>query len=315
MIAASASAPGKIILFGEHAVVYGQPALAAPVACVQATARVEPAREGHWIEARDIGRRYRLEAPRPNDPLAAAARLALQRLGLAEAPAFTLTVASSIPLASGPGSGAAVSTAIVRALAAAFGQQWRPAEVSALVFETERLLHGTPSGIDNTVIAYAQPVWFIKGQAPEPFAVGAPFQLLIADTGRPSPTRVTVGEVRAGWQREPERYEVLFQAIGALARHARGLIQAGQPAALGALMTRNHALLGELGVSSPELETLVAAAQTAGALGAKLSGGGRGGNLIALVTAETAAGVEAALCQAGAARVITTTIEKTPAAG
>lgn len=308
MIAARASAPGKIILFGEHAVVYGQPALAVPVTQVQASAEVAPGGEGCWIEARDLGRRYRLEAAPPDDPLAAAVRLTLGRAAPGPAPAFTVSLQSSIPIAAGLGSGAAACTAVVRALAQSLGQAWGPAEVSALVFETERLLHGTPSGIDNTVIAYGQPVWFVKGQPPEPFRVAAPFELLIADSGRPSPTRLAVAEVRADWQRAPARSEALFLAIGQLARQARALIEAGRPAELGPLMTDNHHRLSELGVSCPELEALVAAAAAGGALGAKLSGGGRGGNMIALVTAVSAPRVRSALVQAGAVRVLRTTI-------
>ncbi len=310
MTPARASAPGKVILFGEHAVVYGQPALAVPVARVQATATVTPQTDGAaeiWIDAQDLGRRYRLAEAAAQDPLAVAVRLGLERFGAAPA-GFTLTLQSTIPIASGLGSGAAVSTAIVRALAAALGQTPDAAAVSGLVYETEKLLHGTPSGVDNTVIAYGQPVFFVRGQPPEPFRVAAPFQLLIADTGLASPTKITVGDVRAGWQREPARFDALFTAIGALVRAARAHLEAGQPEALGPLLARNHAYLRELGVSCRELDALVDAAQAAGALGAKLSGGGRGGNLIALVTAATAAPVEAALREAGAVRVLSTSV-------
>src|SRR5205823_2861888 len=97
--------------------------------------------------------------------------------------ASRLTLLSTIPIASGLGSGAAVSAAIVRALSEYLDQPLTDADVSALVFETEKLLHGTPSGIDNTVIAYQRPVYFIKGQPPIPLKVAQPFRLLIGDTG------------------------------------------------------------------------------------------------------------------------------------
>lgn len=307
----TATASGKIILFGEHAVVYGQPALAAPVTQVQASATLEPAAE-IWITAQNLGRRYRLREAAANDPLAAAVRLALAypaSVPSAEAPApFALTLTSTIPLAAGLGSGAAVCTAIVRAVAQHRGLALTAAETAALVYETEKLLHGTPSGIDNTVIAYGQPVWFVKGQPPEPFPVARPFRILIADTGRPSPTKLTVGDVRAAWLKEPERSEQQFQAIGAIVRQAREHIAAGTPEELGPLMRRNQVLLGQLGVSSPELDKLAAAAQQAGALGAKLSGGGRGGNLLALVTPSTEPAVQAALQAAGARQVFGTQI-------
>jgi mevalonate kinase len=316
----TASAPGKIILFGEHAVVHGQPALAVPVTQVQATATVLLAPPGEereiWIDARDLGRRYRLTDAAPHDPLAAAIRLTFEHHGLRTThQSFTVSVASTIPPASGLGSGAAVCTAIVRALAAHLQSPISNSEIAAIVFETEKLLHGTPSGIDNTVIAYEQPVYFIKGRPPEPFTVGRPFTLLIADTGIPSPTRITVGDVRAGYEREPERFGRLFAEIGAIVNRARAIIADEDPALLGPLMARNHELLREMGVSSRELDALAEAATGAGALGAKLSGGGRGGNLIALVTPQTAALVEANLRAAGAVRVMSTTVDRRPPTG
>jgi mevalonate kinase len=201
-----------------------------------------------------------------------------------------------------------VCTALVRALALHLGVTLTNEKLSAIVFESEKLLHGTPSGIDNTVVAYERPVYFVKGRPPEPFTVARSFQLLIADTGLPSPTRITVGDVRAAWQAEPVRYEALFLAAGEIARDARAHIENGEPEALGPLMNRNQDLLRAMQVSCNELELLVAAALNAGALGAKLSGGGRGGNILALVTPETRDRVKAALEQAGAKSVISTVV-------
>lgn len=308
MRAVTASAPGKVILFGEHAVVYGQPALAVPVSQVHATAGVTPGDDGFWIEARDLGRRYRLEDAPAGDPLARAVELVRERAGLERLPGAGLSVSATIPIASGLGSGAAVVTATVRALAEFLGLILGAGEVSAMVFETEKLLHGSPSGIDNTVVAFGQPVYFVKGQPPETVRVARPFRLLIADTGRPSPTKITVGDVRAAHKLEPERYERLFAAAGTIAREARGLIEAGRPEALGPLMVRNHELLQAMGVSSTDLDTLVTVACRAGAQGAKLSGGGRGGNMLALVTEATQADVRQALQAAGAVRVIGTIV-------
>jgi mevalonate kinase len=183
-----------------------------------------------------------------------------------------------------------------------------PAEVSTLVFETEKLLHGTPSGIDNTVVAFEQPVYFVKSRPPEPIRAARPFQILIGDTGQPSPTKVTVAEVRAAHDRDPHDLDRLFDEIGRVADAARHEIEAGRPESLGALMNLNHVLLRELGVSSPELDTLVAAAGEAGATGAKLSGGGRGGNMLALVDESTVGPVREALLAAGAVRVIETQV-------
>jgi len=306
-----ASAPGKAILFGEHAVVYDEPAIAIPVTRVKATAKVEPATPGSGLIliAADLGTSFSLSTAPEGDPLAVAARLTLDHLD-ASIPDATLTVRSTIPIASGLGSGAAVSTALVRALATFLGSQLTAAEVSDLVYEVEKIHHGTPSGIDNTVIAYERPVCFVRtaSTGPELLSVGVPFDLLIADTGLPSPTKPLVARVRRGWERETARYEALFSRIGDISRKARRRIEAGDVEALGALMNENHALLVSLGVSSPALNGLVAAARESGAMGAKLSGAGQGGNMLALVEAESVDQVSAALREAGAARIARTTV-------
>lgn len=303
-----AFAPGKAILLGEHAVVYGRPAIAVPVSQVRATASVEPTPPGSGLTlvAADLGRSVRLQEATGDDPLAVIARQTLAYLDAPE-PDGVLTIASSIPIAGGMGSGAAVSTAVARALAAFVGAELSAAEVSRLVFEVERLHHGTPSGIDNTVIAYERPVYFVQGREPEVVRVGAPLPLLIADTGISSPTREVVEAVRRRWEAEPARYDFLFDRIGELVEEARDAIDAGDLYALGMRMDQNHELLQEMGVSSPELDDLVEAARMAGALGAKLSGAGRGGNMIALVEEETDE-VEESLREAGAARVIYTVV-------
>lgn len=307
MLLSTGTAPGKIILFGEHAVVYGQPALAAPVMQVLATAVVRNGEPGAGlvVHALNLNRRVRLNEDR--EPLAKIARLGLQWLDLAE-PDWVVEISSTIPAASGLGSGAAVSVAILRALASAAGRELPPAEASALAFEVERMHHGTPSGVDNAVVAFGQPVYFVRGRSPEPFAIGRPFLVAIADTGIASPTRVAVGDVRARREAEPKRYDALFDRIGDIVVAAREAIRDGKPDALGPLMDANHALLQEIDVSCVELDVLVAVARAAGAGGAKLCGAGRGGNMIALVAPETADAVADALRAAGAVRVIVTQI-------
>jgi mevalonate kinase len=304
-----ASAPGKIILFGEHAVVYGRAAIAVPVTQVQARAVVEGDERGSGLTlvAPDVDYRSRLVEAEPDDPLAAVVRATLDHLG-APPPDGVLTVTSSIPISSGMGSGAAVSTAVVRALANFMGRELSPAETSRLVYEAEKLHHGTPSGIDNTVVAYGQPVYFVRGRQPETFAAGAPLSFLIADSGLPSRTREVVGDVRSAWEADTAGYETLFDRVGAVAVAARRAMEEGNPAVLGPLMDENHQLLREMNVSSPTLDRFVEAAREAGAPGAKLSGAGRGGNVIALVGEDSRA-VEQAFLDAGARRVIRTTVE------
>jgi mevalonate kinase len=157
-------------------------------------------------------------------------------------------------------------------------------------------------------VAYGAPIWFVRGQPPAVFAPAVSFTLVIADSGIHSPTKETVGEVRRAWEAHPARYEALFDAIAALVHAARRALAAGDLPTLGLLMDENQAILEQLGVSSGPLERLIAAARDAGALGAKLSGGGRGGNVTALVAEDRAGAVEAALLAAGAVRVVVTRV-------
>ncbi len=305
----TASAPGKIILVGEHAVVYGRPAIAAPVWQVQARATVEETpNEACRIVAPQIGLNIRLADAAPNEPLALVARLALGKLGAASPPEWRIEARSDIPMASGLGSGAAISAAVARALFAHAGQELPVETLSQIVFASERIHHGRPSGIDNTVIAWETPIWFVKGEAPQPIRPGWPFTIVIADSGVPAPTRETVAHVRQGWEQDPARYEAWFDEMGEIAAKARSAMEAGQLRRLGRLFDKNQTLLERIGVSSPVLERLIDAARHNGALGAKLSGGGRGGNVIALVEPAIAPLVEEGFRSAGARRVITTTI-------
>lgn len=313
MPAFSASAPGKIILFGEHAVVYGQPALAVPVQQVRAKAIInaEPRSAPGLVRLRlpDIGVDTTLADLPEEHPLAAVLLKASAALNLQRIPACTIQVTSTIPMAGGMGSSAAVSVAVLRVFSAWLGHPFSDEQVSELAYQVEVIHHGTPSGIDNTVIAYARPVYFVKSKAPQVLQVRQPFTLVIGDTGVQSPTAVAVGEVRRAWEADREHFELLFAAAGAIAESARLAIESGSVDDLGPLMAQNHALLSRMGVSSPELDALVEAANSAGALGAKLSGAGQGGNMIALVRDKEADRVAAALEAAGARRMIVTEVQ------
>jgi mevalonate kinase len=305
----SSSAPAKIILFGEHAVVYGRPALAVPVTQVQATATIsENSRGGVWIEAPNVNLSSAISQLAPDHPLVAVVNSVFSSLGITRPPACTVYLQSTIPVASGLGSGAAVSVAILRALSAYLGKPLTDAQVNGLAFQAEKLYHGSPSGIDNTVVTYARPVYFVKGQPIKTFRVGASFTLVIGDTGISAPTKASVSAVRSLREADPTRWEKVFNQVGEIVWDARQAIERGDTPALGGLMDANHGLLQEMTVSCAELDALVEAARKAGALGAKLSGGGRGGNMIALVLKEKAPAMAETLLAAGAKRTIITTV-------
>lgn len=309
-----ATAPGKIILFGEHAVVYGRPAVAAPVTQVRAQAIVEDsAVSGVRLLAPDIGRDYWLADAGSRDPFARSVRVVMEEASLTELPGLRITIRSSIPIASGLGSGAAMAAAVIRALARHLDLKHLATDdrVSDLTYQVERLLHGTPSGIDNTVVAHEKPVYFIR-QEPrnriETLTAARPLRLLVADTGVASATKSVVGDVRQRWQANPERYDRIFDGCGRIARLARRAIERGAVPELGQLMLDNHALLREMSVSSQELDHLVSVAISAGALGAKLSGAGRGGNMIALVDDKSEEAARQALLSAGAITVMSSVL-------
>ena len=305
-----AHAPGKVILFGEHAVVYGRPAIAVPVTEVQASASVEPgeAGQGVVVVATDLGRRIAMREAAEDEPLARIVRVTLARMKAEREPDLTITVTSTVPVARGMGSGAAVSTAIVRALSRHFEFWLTSRAISDLVFQTEVLYHGTPSGIDNTVISFEKPIYFIKDEGWEVFWVGRPLLLLIADTGTASSTKEVVSDLRRRYQADPEQYAPTLDRIGEIVPAARACIERGQDEELGRLMDENHGLLQRLGVSCAELDRLVEVARSEGALGAKMSGAGWGGNMIALVNEATQGRIDMMLRLAGATRVIITEI-------
>lgn len=305
----SSSAPGKIILFGEHAVVYGRPALAVPVMQVQVEVNIsDSARPGIWIDAPDVNLQAELNTLPSDHPIASVIHNFLFLSRLSPFPHLDIKITSSIPVASGLGSGAAVTVALTRALASHLGHSMSNEEVNSFTYEIEKLHHGTPSGIDNTVITYAMPVYFARGEPIETFQVGRPFILLIANTGIPAPTKESVGDVRRLWMEDKPRWETVFDKISRISFAARRAIEDGTLELLGKLMSENHALLQTLTVSSPELDHLVGSALHAGALGAKLSGGGRGGNMIALVKPGTEESISLALKEAGAKNTIITQV-------
>ncbi|MBN2048749.1 MAG: mevalonate kinase [Anaerolineaceae bacterium] len=287
MPAISASAPAKAILLGEHAVVYGAPAIAVPihqrrtVCYIQAQPQLPP--QTISVEASELGFKGVLSDLTPDDPIRFTIDLVQSALNLPRLPSMAIQIHSNIPIASGMGSGAAAAVALIRGLSEFVGHPLTSREVSDMAYSVEKLHHGNPSGIDNTVIAYEQAVHYVRGKSMTPFQIPAPFTLVIADSGLKTPTAQTVASVRAAYEQDPARHQAIFNEISSLTEAAFDNIQTGKPEQLGPLLTRNHQLLQRLNVSSPRLDQMVNTCLEAGALGAKLSGGGRGGIIIALV--------------------------------
>ncbi|MFA6317198.1 MAG: mevalonate kinase [Elusimicrobiota bacterium] len=310
----AAGAPSKLILLGEHAVVHGSPALAVPLEepSSRASARLTRPGDPLAVELPD----FKLAWTAGAEPAAEEARpfpALLRRAvstGLAPDNGWSVSVAAEVPIGCGLGSGASIAASAFRAVYGLFGAARSDRDLSDDVFEVEKVLHGTPSGVDNTVVAHGRPVLFLKGASPAFLAgPGAPLFLAVADTGIRHRTSEVVAEVASRREASRERFDILFSRIGELALSGAGAFERGDAAGLGALMDQNHELLTMLGVSCPELDRLVRAARSSGALGAKLCGAGRGGCMAALAPDRDASlRLAAALREAGAKRVFTARI-------
>lgn len=303
----TAEASSKLILLGEHAVVYGHGALAVPLAEPKASAAVSQAAPGRpaSVTLKDLGVDWdgrSRSVPPEAASFALVIRTARERFPAVPAQGWKLSVQSQIPRGCGLGSGAAVAAAAFRAIFRYFRVPHSAQLLSELVYGVEKLHHGTPSGIDNTVVALGRPVLFHRGK-PAQF-LAAPRRrgyLVIGHTGRRHRTSEIVAEVARARGKDPGRYDPILRGIGGLSGPGAEAFEAGRWDELGRLMDRNQELLSKLGVSSPDLDSLVGAARSAGALGAKLTGAGRGGCMAALCTArEAARRVEKALKTAGA---------------
>jgi hydroxymethylglutaryl-CoA reductase len=282
--AGMAAGHGKIILFGEHAVVYGSRAIAAPVP-IAVRARVVDEKDGVWLVVPRWGVEHRLRSdPKKRRSFEEPAALILENLGLIDR-SMRIEVFSEIPRAMGLGGSAAVAVAIIRALDRHFSLGLSDEQVNTLAFECERVAHGTPSGIDNTVATYGKPLLYRAGNPPlvQTLELPKPITFVIGMTGVESLTAKTVARVRDGRERNRDVYDTIFRGIDALTVQALEALKRYDLERLGELMNVCQGLLNGLQVSSWELEELIQIAREHGALGAKLTGGGGGGSMIALV--------------------------------
>lgn len=311
-VLSTASAPGKAILLGEHAVVYGKPAIAIPVSQLRVQVTVESFRcpsDEMWIDSPMI-RLYKNVRDLPFEhPLRLAIDLTREECRKKHFSGCMLRINSSLPIGGGMGSGAAVSCALIRSVSNFLDGHTLPTEtVNRLAFEVEKIHHGNPSGVDNTVITYEQPIFFRRGAALEKIHVKDPIHLVIADTGINSATSVMVSGVRKRYEQNKDAYNKIFSSIEDQVNIARQAIGSGDIQTLALAMNENHRLLQSMEVSSFALDRLVKNALSAGALAAKLIGAGGGGNMIALCTNETSKLVSQALNSSGAVRVFAFTL-------
>lgn len=272
-------AHSKLILVGEHAVVYGQPAIAIPFplnvrSVIEQSAGNIMIKCPHYTGPID-------KMPIKLEGIEACMKATLQYL---DRPVKDILIRldSTIPLGRGLGSSAAIAIALVRSLFSFYGQSPSKKELSSLVQIAEIYAHGNPSGIDMAAIASDSPIWFQKGKEAKPLSVAAPLYIVVADTGRISDTHSAVEHVREKVLIDPINMQKSMKLIGDIAYEAKNVLSYGNPYLLGKLMNKNQEVLTNLGVTDDGLNRLIEEAQNAGALGAKLTGGGRGGCMIAL---------------------------------
>jgi hydroxymethylglutaryl-CoA reductase len=304
---------GKVILLGEHSVVYGRHAVAAPIP-LAIRARVEEIDEGVHLIIPAWGVEERMHLGRARkDSMQESLDVIFERLDLGR-PNVSIKVFPSIPRAMGMGGSAAIAVAVIRAIGNHFKLDLSDDCVNAIAFECEKIAHGTASGIDNTLATYGRFILFRKGEPAfrRPLSVPEPIPVVLGITGVESLTAKMVARVRAAWQRNETLYEHIFSEIDQLTMQGVEAIESNDLETLGELMNINQGLLNALQVSSPELEELIQVARDHGAIGAKLTGGGGGGTMVALcpdkpekvATAMQQAGYQAIVARIGGAAEI-----------
>ncbi|MBN1771493.1 MAG: mevalonate kinase [Deltaproteobacteria bacterium] len=265
MARAVGRATGKAILVGEHFVVHGVPALAVPV-------------PGGTVEA-ELGEAG--TGPVPAGHVRACLEVLHRRWGAPAPDALSVAVRSSLPAGAGLGSSAALSVALGRAWVARTGRARSDDELREASLACERIAHGNPSGIDTEVALTGRALRFVRGAPPRPLAIAPGLGLLVVDTGAPRSTRSMVEEVERRRAEDPAAFERRATRIRELVEAVEGALATGDLPTLGAAFDAAQRVLADLGVSTPELDRAAAALRRAGAAGAKLTGKGGGGAVIA----------------------------------
>ncbi len=291
------TAAGKVILFGEHAVVYGRHALALPIAGA-VTAEVAASEKESTLSVPEWGVSQEIDYGDASG-MDAAVALIQKELGVADA-RFSIRLHSVLPRAMGLGSSAAFAVAILRAFSAELGLGLDDAKINAIAFECEKLAHGTPSGVDNTIATCGEAMLFRNTGSLEleKLMLVEPPPLVIGCSSKSGLTMEQVAGVRARRDRSRSSYDAIFDQMGALSQSGAVALANADYSKLGLLMNICHGLLNAIEVSTAELDNMVSIARAAGAAGAKVTGAGGGGSIVALCPG-TADSVCAALGAAG----------------
>jgi len=278
------TANGKIILIGEHAVVHGMPAIALPFEAAQVKVEIEPKQGETTVESSYFtGKLSEIPATLYNfvEALKAACNYLHQSYE-----GLKIKVTSLIPPERGMGSSAAVASALVRSVFSYFNREIANERLFELVSISEKIAHGNPSGLDALIVSNDHSYYFVKGKSPEKLPLDIPGFLIAADTGIKGQTKEAVSDVGQLLRNSREKTSELIHSIGRLSRKAKHAIEDKDTNFLGKILTSAHNHLATLTVSSEQLDQLVHVALESGALGAKLTGGGRGGCMIALANNE-----------------------------
>ncbi len=278
------SASGKIILLGEHAAVYGKHVLAVPVYAAMRASATE-AESGVRLIIDDWHLDETIVAGDDNGAATIVTTI-FDQLGL-QGRGCEIRVGSDIPVAVGLGSSAALATVITRALGRCFGLDLDDEAVNAVAFKCEQQSHGNASGVDNTLAVYGQPILFRSGEPPEftTFELDPWPPLVVAISATRGKTKEQVSRVRADFEKNRNLYAGVFDQIDRLSVAGADALRGGDYDSLGAMMNVCQGLLNGIQVSTPELERMVDIARRSGAVGAKLTGAGGGGAVVALCPA------------------------------
>lgn len=305
-----ASAPAKIILLGEHFVVYGEPAIVMAID-KRAYARVEKRNDNRLhVRSMDLNLEvffengsFRVEqgdlkeAKMKFEPVKQAIEKVMEKHG--RHVGLDVEINSTVPVGAGLGSSAAVIAATTAATGAILDVKLSKEDILRITYAAEKIVHGTPSGVDPAISTMGGTMLFQMDTGFKPLEVKTNIPLIIGDTGVERSTRVQVEKVRDLVDKYPRVTEHLMKAAREIVLRAIEALKENDLETLGTMMNINHALLYGIGVSDESLEWLANAARKAGALGAKLTGAGGGGCMIALAREEKLEQVSEAIQRSG----------------